>query len=274
MIRRTVRNEAGRDETGRDETGAESWTLISQVEHARLSGMLAEAWDPALFSMFPCRGELLAAIYHHDDGWAAWERSPGIDPQTGRPLNFTEMPLVESLAIWRDSISSAGRHGNLAAHVVSGHFCSLLRRFSSRWQNDPAKGAMAAEFLTSQQQHQADRLAAWRERSNVADAAAIADAALKLLQTFDSLSLWLCCSEQPEPETFMLSGGSTTTVRLAAPFEVEISPWPFGGDRAEFEVVGRNVPAIRYQSPAELAVAPSRQAKLKWAFLGSLGKKA
>ena len=260
--------------TARDETGAESWTLISQVEHARLSGMLAEAWDPAPFLGLDCREELLAAIYHHDDGWAGWERSPGVDPATGRPLSFTEMPLVESLAIWRDSIAAAARHGDLAAHVVSAHFCSLLRRFSSHWKSDPAKAAIVAEFLSSQEQYRSDRLFAWSQRSQWADPAAVAKAALKLLQTFDSLSLWLCCSERSDPETFGLPGGSPITVLMATPSEVEVSPWPFRGDRAEFEVVGRTVPAIRYQTPAELAVAPSRQARLKWAFLGSLGKKA
>lgn len=264
MIRRAIR----------DETGADCWLLISQLEHARLSGALAERWDPAPLERLTCREELLAAIYHHDDGWADWERSAGIDPESGRPLNFTEMPLVESLAIWRDSIASAGRQGDLAAHVVSAHFCSLLRRFSTRWQADPAKTAIAAEFLAGQEQLQAERLRARRQRSNEADAAVVAEMALRVLQTFDSLSLWLCCSEQPAAETFGLPGDLPATVAMAAPFEVQISPWPFRGDRAEFEVVGRTVPAIRYQSPAELAVAPSRQLKLRWAFLGSLGKKA
>ena len=264
MIRRAIR----------DETGADCWMLISQVEHARLSGALAERWDPAPLERLNCREELLAAIYHHDDGWADWERSAGIDPESGRPLNFTEMPLVESLAIWRDSIASAGQHGDLAAHVVSAHFCSLLRRFSSRWQSDPAQTAIATEFLTSQEQFQAERLRACRVRSNEAEAAAVAKMALAVLQTFDSLSLWLCCSEQPDAETFELPGAQPATVKMGSPLEVEVSPWPFRGERAEFEVVGRAVPAIRYESPAELAVAPSRQMQLKWAFLGSLGKKA
>lgn len=264
MIRRTTR----------DETGAECWVLISQVEHARISGVLAERWSPNLFSQLNCGDELLAAIHHHDDGWADWEQAVGVNPETGRPLNFTEMPLVESLAIWRDSIASAGRHGDLAGYVVSAHFCCLLNRFSSRWQNDPAMTAIAAEFFTSQKQQQADRLAAWKRHVTIGDAAATADAALKTLQVFDSLSLWLCCSEHPEPETFELPGASSATIRALAPFEASISPWPFAEEQIELQAVGRLIPAIRYESPAALALASSRQAELSWTILGALGKKA
>ncbi|HUY92506.1 MAG TPA: DUF3891 family protein [Pirellulales bacterium] len=264
MIRRAIR----------DETGAECWLLISQVEHARVSGLLAERWDPAPFDRLNCREELLAAIRRHDDGWADWERTAGVDPESGRPLSFTEMPLAESLAIWRASIASAGRHGDLAGHVVSAHFCSLLQRFSSNWRNDPAKAAIAGEFLACQQGYQAECLKTWSRRANVSDAPAIAGAALKVLQVFDALSLWLCCSEHPLPETFELPGGSATTIRSVAPSEAEISPWPFAMPRLEIEVAGRSVPAIRYRSRADLAVSPATQAKLKWVLLGGLGKKA
>lgn len=263
MIRRAIR----------DETGADCWMLISQVEHARLSGVLAESWDPAPFERLNCRQELLAAIYHHDDGWADWERSAGIDPESGRPLNFTEMPLVESLAIWRDSIASAGAYGDLAANVVSAHFCSLLRRFSTHWRSDSAKTAIANEFLASQQRFQSERLDVWSKRSPVDDAAGVASAALKLLQAFDSLSLWLCCSPQPQPETFELPGGTSTTIRSLAPSEAEISPWPFATPTLEIEAVGRAVPATAYRSRADLAVAPAQPAQLKWTLLGGLGKK-
>jgi hypothetical protein len=264
MIRRTTR----------DEQGVECWVLISQVEHARISGVLAERWDPRVFSPFDYRGELLAAIYHHDDGWADWEQAIGVDPETGRPLNFTEMPLVESLAIWRASIASASKHGDMAGYVVSAHFCDLLRRFSSRWQNDAAKAAIAGEFFECQKQHQADRLERWNRRARVADAVIAADTALKTLQIFDSLSLWLCCSEHPKPETFELPGAPPTTIRSLAHFEASISPWPFADERIELQAVGRLIPATRYESPADLALAPSRKADLKWTILGGLGKKA
>ena len=96
MIRRNVTTENGQP----------GWLLISQVEHARISGEFAESWidsPTANVTFLPLINpeELLPAIYHHDDGWQDWEKSPEVDPQTGRPLAFTEMPLEVALEIWR-----------------------------------------------------------------------------------------------------------------------------------------------------------------------------
>src|SRR5689334_22023337 len=89
------------------------WVLISQVEHARVSGELAEHW--AAGALAP-RDELVATIYHHDDGWREWEQRPDVDPEPGRPRAFTEMPLADSLVIWQRSIDAAARLGNLAPY--------------------------------------------------------------------------------------------------------------------------------------------------------------
>jgi hypothetical protein len=253
MIRRTLR----------DNAGAESWVLISQVEHARLAGLLAEQWGRAPFALLQPRDELVAAIHHHDDGWADWERAAGVDAESGRPLDFTEMPLVESLAIWRDSIASAGRNGKLAAHAVSAHFCALLRRFSARWRTLADQTAIAKAFLADQEQQQS----VWLRELPAGAGVAAAATALRCLQAFDALSLWLCCSRQPSPETFELPDVPPVSFRSDAEFVVTASPWPFRADRFDLEVVGRSIPAIRYESPAALATAPAQAAKLRWSFL-------
>lgn len=254
MIRRMIRTAAG----------AEQWVLISQVEHARLAGVLAEQWGRDGFAPLEPREELLHAIFHHDDGWADWERLPGIDPQTGRPLQFTEMPLVESLAIWEDSIASASRFGALAGYVVSSHFCCLLRRFSSRWQGVEAKSAMAREFLDSQERQQARWSDVWRKQAGGDAPEAALAKALRFLQMFDSLSLWLCCSETPEPETFESPDGPAIAVRLVAVGEAVVQPWPFEPESLKLSAIGRAIPAARYDSPAALATAPTQPAALPW----------
>ena len=100
------------------------WALISQVEHARLAGRLAEPWVDGPFAPLWPRDELLWAIEHHDDGWRQWEACPGVDSRTGRPRNFTEMPAAEALAIWRHSVDAAAAAFPLAGYVVAGHFCA------------------------------------------------------------------------------------------------------------------------------------------------------
>src|SRR5581483_10014235 len=133
-----------------DGTGRAFWVLISQVEHARVAGELAQQWgNPPLTPLVP-RDELVATIRHHDDGWAEWERMPGVDPQLGQPYAFTEMPLADSLAIWRKSIDGARSLGNLAPYLVSGHFSALLRH-SNAWQkSDTPATPLAQAFLSEQ----------------------------------------------------------------------------------------------------------------------------
>ncbi len=103
--------------------GVQQWLLISQIEHARLSGELAELClsrfggeDTALDGV---RHELLQAIIHHDDGWAGWEAAPRLDPKLGRPLSFLELPLAEALTVWSNSIEAAHAFGEFAAWVVA-----------------------------------------------------------------------------------------------------------------------------------------------------------
>src|SRR6187200_2267627 len=96
------------------------WLLVSQVEHARMSGELVRDWREA-FSP-----DVVDAIAHHDDGWAAWEDEPKLDPARGAPYSFLEMPLAESLSIWDKSIAAARAFGPLGGWIVAGHFYNLL----------------------------------------------------------------------------------------------------------------------------------------------------
>jgi len=85
-------------------TSDDAWLLITQTEHARIAAELAAAWGNDRFPPLPLPEWLLPAIRHHDDGWTLWDSSPQIDPETGQPRDFTEMPMAESTAIWTRSI--------------------------------------------------------------------------------------------------------------------------------------------------------------------------
>ncbi len=92
--------------------------------------MLARRWQLDQKLPHDVRLKWLAAVYHHDDGWADWDRQPSWDAQTIRPLSFTEMPTVMATDIWRRSIDAASAIGPLAEYAVTGHFAALLNRFS------------------------------------------------------------------------------------------------------------------------------------------------
>src|SRR4051812_16520116 len=84
------------------------WLLISQVDHAHISGEIARNLQDSLLP------EAIEGITHHDDGWAAWEVTPKLNVEIGRPYSFIELPLSESLVIWDRSIAAAREFGPLA----------------------------------------------------------------------------------------------------------------------------------------------------------------
>lgn len=245
----------------RREAKNDQWILISQVEHARLAGLLARAWADEAFPVSQRRAEMVAAVDHHDDGWSAWEVAPKVDPQTGRPLDFLETPLTDSLAIWRDSIAAAAdKAGPLAGYMVSGHFSALLRRSSERWKNPTVNAALADDFFRQQGEQQS----AWLAAAHVDRASA--DRAVAWLQLFDVMSLWLCCAERREPETFDTPTGQSLALlpEQADVYDVRARPWPFEPSRVELTAVGRALPAVKYANPSDLVTAAATPVTLRW----------
>jgi hypothetical protein len=251
--------------------GEHRWLLIMQPEHARLSGLLAESWGAAPFAPVAPRDELLAAIYQHDDGWEPWEQSPQVDPQTGRPLEFTEMPLADSLGIWRGSILAVCRFGDLAPWLVAGHFSALLRS-SANWRNAEGEQArIANEFLQEQDMRRSEWLTKWLAADPRRHTRELADEGLRCLQFFDALSLWLCCAERWLPHTFEPPSGPPITIRPVNAVRFAAEPWPFTTSKLELAVCGRSVAAVTYRTADEFAAADSRQVELRWIVTGSVG---
>jgi hypothetical protein len=247
------------------EAGQERWILISQVEHARLSGVLAESWGAAPYAPIDPHEEMVAAIARHDDGWSAWEVSPKVDAETGRPLDFTETPLTDSLAIWRESIRAGADIGPLAGYMVSGHFSTLLERFSHCWKSDSYLTALARGFLFEQQSLRDKWLTMWQKVAGCAVDQIQANQAVAWLQMFDFASLWLCCGARDQAEQFAPPCGPPLSIRpVNGPYDMVASPWPFTIGQLEVEVVGRSIPAMQYANPSDLVTASAEAVSLRW----------
>jgi hypothetical protein len=239
------------------------WILISQVEHARLAGVLAEHWTIGPLVNPAARQGVLAAVYHHDDGWAEWEAKPGIDVATGRPLNFVELEPAEFLNIWRRSIAAGERLDPLAGYCVAGHFCALLRRFDSWRRGDAMRRNLAETFLAEYAERMAQWLEVWQD-AQAGRTAALADQSVRTLQLMDALSLWLCTAERTAAETFELSDGSELRLQPQLGGVIELDPWPLDVPDLELTAAGRAVPVRRYQNAEELARWPSETVQLEW----------
>ena len=246
--------------------GEPAWLLISQVDHARLARDLAAAWRKPLLSLPGADdGELLAAIEHHDDGWARWETNPGVDPSTGRPRSFMEMAVAEWVNIWSHSIEEARKAGPLAGATVAGHFLALLERFDS-WRAgsevDKARVKAFCDYFQS-------RRLVWASVYPLVEAdqrQAIADEATKYLQAFDLLSLWLCCNQAPEPTKIAFPGGTDIEFRALRDNRITADPWLLESDMQRFEVAGDVLPRGRYTSGEEVRLAQTGRMVISWTF--------
>jgi hypothetical protein len=254
MIRRD--STAGSERFGR-------WILISQIDHARLAGRLAEHWGAGGYAPPVPRDELLWAIYHHDDGWRNWDESPGVDPQRGWPRNFVEMELGDSLAIWEASIRAAEQAGKLEALLIAGHFCALLRRASAWQSTDPARPA-AERFLANYDRVMSAWQRDWQAESSLKNTPQRARQALAQLQFFDALSLWFCCAAASEFETIATPGGPALSITPFDPPQMALDPWPLDVESLNLDVSGWAIPMAHYQNRAEVAAAPSQPVSLRW----------
>lgn len=264
-------------------TDPQSWLLISQIEHARLSYLLAELWgrgevspvigglDETNAARMQVRREVLQAIEHHDDGWASWEAAPMLDPARGEPLDFMEMPQSSAVPIWDESIRAARGEGPLAGWMVAGHFLALLEK--SNHPVEAATNLWRNRMVANRSEWSREWFAAEPELHTYE----LAKQSLRWLQLFDWLSLWLCCTcpifqsdrmagTQPLELTLTHEpAGSVQFVPTVSREELAVraDPWPFSVPEVLLTGRCQRVPAKPYGCPSEL-VAAFQPAAINW----------
>jgi hypothetical protein len=179
---------------------ARVWLLVSQVQHARVSGNLVAHWREKLSQ------DVIDAISHHDDGWATWEEEPRLDPKTGAPVSFLEMRLGESLVIWDHSIAAARQLSSLGGYIVAGHFYNLLA--DSEHANEQA----AIGWLTAKRKVRTAWLDEWI-RADKSHSLDYAKHSQQMLLTADLFSLWLVGDCPIEEKTDRILDNSAMKVR-------------------------------------------------------------
>ncbi len=159
---------------------ARDWWLISQPDHAALSGTLARYIDSPDFPRLD--EEAIQAIALHDDGWTAFDDAPRLSGR--RPMSFLDVAAPDFLQAWRGSIERAERSSALAGLMVSEHFCRIARARPQDYQ------ALVDRFLQEEGKRQA-RLSQVESRS-AEEVGVLVD----VLQFCDLLSLYLCCGSR------------------------------------------------------------------------------
>lgn len=227
------------------------WLIITQIDHARISAELGTAWPSAAIGSGAMSDLLIAAIRDHDIGWKQWESAIEIDPKTGIPRSFTEMPIATAGEIWTRSIDHCGRNHPLPGLWVSRHFCRLAERTLTSREDEAEDVAAAKQFLTEQHDYQ--------ERLRAEALLDLTSRELKGLETLgawllwllDGLSLWLCCAPRTSPLTLNLRDREVVFTPRSA-LEISVSPYVFCERPLAVTTTARRIPARPYASDDDL----------------------
>jgi len=250
-----------------------NWLLIRQVEHARLSAEIAAVWGNESVEPLPVPELLLPAIRDHDVGWNEWAASPGVDPETGSPRNFTEMPMAISTALWSTSIEVCAAQAPLAGIWVSRHFCWLAEQARETRQDIADEVAAIDDFLDDQTSRQQDWCheiqLQWQEVAgnfSLNDVKGLISEGLQYVQFFDRVSLWLCCSPAEKPFDTERPGGESIRLTPGKSGGVTLSPYPLSVDRLELSASADRIEARCYANDRELqqAIEAAESEELRW----------
>ncbi|MFB3917894.1 MAG: DUF3891 family protein [Terriglobales bacterium] len=243
----------------RQSRAAPSWWLISQPDHAALSGDLAANFVSPLFPRLDPL--VVRSIGVHDSGWSIFPAESSLGPQpllntAGKPLSFIEFSPWDFLRAWKGSIERAESIAPVGGIIVSRHFCGLAE-FRIRTSKDPDTDRRAIRHFLECEKARQQRLS----EQCALDPAEL-NKLVQVLQFCDLLSLYLCCGadefvEFPQP----ISSRPVRVSRDGGDF-YRLDPSPFQIAAESARPVSLGVKARLY--PAVGAVKTTTLAFLLW----------
>lgn len=220
---------------------------ITQPAHAWLSGQLARAWGNDSFGTVEPREEVCLGAEQHDVGHTSWEQAPVLNPQTGLPYSFLELPRQEHVRLWSGAARLVLPQGRYAALLVSLHGTGLYERFDAATES-PETVERVQNYLLQERAFQQEILVSLRAdphyRPSATEEAVTRNR--RLLQIWDALSLALCFGgwqTRSLPQVPTATGSTTLTLQTheADPTRVLVTPWPFHREHVTLVCEGRRL---------------------------------
>jgi len=228
--------------------------VISQTDHAVMSGQFAEAFGNEDFAGLSLVDPLVYVAAHHDDGWTAVDARAEQDPNTGLPYHLTQTPLPYLV-----ETSAASPAANEAYHPYSGLLSSMhsYGLFHGRYGLSdkifidliPAEYKTAVQTMLDGELARQERLKA-RLAQDKATAVLIQEDVLfhnyKLLQFFDTLALYFHMTHaEARAESHFANVPRATgddvsiTITPVRNNSYRLTPYPFVENKRAFSYNGR-----------------------------------
>jgi hypothetical protein len=240
-----------------DNSEAHQVIAISQTAHAWVSGQLARQWGNECFPSFAPVEPLCYAAEQHDRGFLDWERQPTLNPKSGLPHTFENIPLSLHVELRKKSILELKAVSLYAALVTSLYFARAVGKQSPVKSHEDRHRIV--EFLTEQQALQRELLGALRKDPYLRSACS--DRAIeynrRLLAAWDQLSVQLCRNPNSQFSVNDVPTASDKSCRLSVTpvdpnsREIRLKLWPFAKSRVELTCEG-HVLDRRFTSEADL----------------------
>ena len=255
----------------RHRVGDDFW-LITQDDHARLSGQFAAHVGNKRFAAPTPYQETVDGVTMHDAGWPLHDDEPTLNPQ-GHPLHVLESPMSVAVRVWSESVRRAAAVNPYSGLLVSLHVLALSGLAMKRDQemHERFKDGRDLFDLNKFQHKQVETQQDFRRRLDLptntpltmglapAGTSAREDLLLfgyHLLKAMDAISLDVCSGGdlfRTIDDVYPRPGEAPVSLQVGHPgaFELTVDPWPFDDPRLSFDVPARRVPAQRYGSDDE-----------------------
>ena len=220
---------------------------IAQPAHAWLSGQLARAWGNEHFGDVVPWEEVCLGTEQHDVGHTAWEQAPALNPQTGLPYSFFEMPRQWHVRLWSGAARLVLPQGRYAALLVSLHGTGLYESYDAA--TDTAENAQAVlDYLAQEHAFQEELLTTLRADPHYGPYATEEAVARnrQLLRVWDALSLAICFGgwqTRSLPQVPTATSTTTLTLRMhdGDSTQLIVTPWPFRREQVALVCEGRHL---------------------------------
>jgi hypothetical protein len=228
-------------------------TLIGQTDHSRFVGQLAAHWGNGEFETPTPYDSVVRAATFHDYGWLRYETSPLINPESGEPYPFLQVPMTpQQLGSYQWSLDWMADIDPYSGLVVSMHRTGL-------WQGRygtikyPA-GRYNLTKLSPEVQALIAHNEAWQNQQRATLDAKNVWTNYRLMQVWDLLGLYFCCGEpcedyiEPVPVSYAGADdeGVKLTLKPAGPGRVTFDPYPFDVRPCKVQLSYKTVPRSRY----------------------------
>ena len=213
----------------------DDFLLVTQPDHAALSGRIMAAWCADGLPASPTRETVLLATREHDNGWIEVDDRPRLDAAGGRPQHFMTAPNATKQGIWPRGVGRLEPVDPAAAALVAQHALALL-------DVHPLPGW---EEFRIDMTAERDRILGNGAYDNDLDTL-LADYRFVFLG--DLISLVFCCewSEVFRYERYTIARRGST---------VHVAPDSVRGQSIELTVSARRLPARSYASDGDLRAA-------------------